>query len=281
MSSPISPSWISLAQAMQCLLTGAEPKSDAAQPHQEFTFPDKDPRFGKLLEGLLSGVVQSRGNFSRVEINWRAIEDEDTNGSIAAIWMKLRRDSSFETGRGSEYSHSDIPREAWWYEGAIWERSILWAVEPETYPNDRISGLRIIPYQPFSNERPFELEQRLCFTDVQINVPDFRSWRGPALSDEDDGTKPLNERNAGRKPTENWRSIEEWIEGELKIGTTWKSWIDLWDDISRPQEATDRDAVVKDRSSKLRKHLYKHRRDLFERLREHIERRRPKNTRDS
>jgi hypothetical protein len=118
--------------------------------------------------------------------------------------------------------------------------------------------LRIIPYQPFQIDRPFELEQLLCFTDVQINVSDFLSWRDPASTDVDSDTKPRNERNAGRKPTENWPEIVKWIEGALDDGAEWESWLDLWCDIPPRLKREKQNDEVKDPSSKLRLHLRRH-----------------------
>ena len=277
-SSESETQWMSLAQAMDCLINDLEPGPTGNQPVKNHSFPDSHELFENFLAVLSSGEISSRGKLSLVEIKRRAFdrdnsnEARDENEYIEPIRMNLRRDESFITGMGSEHGFSPVTSEYWWNSLPIWERSTLWLIDLDLHPDNRVSKLKVEKYDPFHVERPYELEQILCFTEVQVSVSSFNLWT-ESKSSNDVCTKVVNNpRRAGAKPTEDWDAWENWLEEQLNNKKQWRDWNAVWSEAYLSINGINDESTKHEKHQKLVGHLRRNNTDLLSRIKKNIER---------
>lgn len=260
--------YISLPYAVDCLLTGKLPETDAAKPSRTYSFPEKADEFEGLVLALQSGAIRSKGYFSVVDLDLPALEGEISELDVAMSCASWRIRGDIRLACGSEGEATGIPPSAWWFEGAIWERSALWIADQSEFEHrrDDIAIERLVPFFP---ERPYGFERVLCFLDVKLSIGDLEAWtRGKSRSRSAKETK--NERGAGMKPTENYEAITAHLSKLVADGKEWKTWTLVWVDVrelfKNPDALEDSDQPYK----KLVEHLKAHEHELYEALRARI-----------
>ncbi len=259
---------ISMAYAIDCQLEGRAPEPDSAKPVREHKFPERTDVFEPFILALQSGSIRSKGFFSVVDLDLPALEGDISERDVGLSCAAWRKRGDIRLGCGSETKATDIPTSAWWYEGAIWERSTLWISDQAAFESRR-NGLvieRLIPSLP---ERPYGFERTLCFLDVQLSLDDLKAWMSTKSISSASGKKP-NERGAGMKPTEDYDAITEHLKKLIAEGKEWKSWRWVWEDVRdffrNPSERDGSDQP----SKKLEQHLSAHEPEFYDTLRGRI-----------
>lgn len=223
----LEPDRISLSYVVHCLLQGKNLESDSAKKGMVYEFPDDIEFSEPLIKALQTGEIEARGTFSRVRLDYPIFEKGDSNVQLSLLSADYRSRHDVIIGIGEEAAPSDIPRSLWSYEGAIWEKSILWVVDPKALEESRGRGLKIERTAPFPPERPFDFVELTCFDGVTLNLSEALGWaNGQALRGAKKPTK--NDRNAGVKAKEDWKVIEKWLEKKIESGQIWNNWDDVW-----------------------------------------------------
>ncbi|MEM6384654.1 MAG: hypothetical protein AAF718_00315 [Pseudomonadota bacterium] len=261
--------FVSIAFAVQCLLENKSIEPDFAKPNQRFSFPNQSPIFEALIRAAMAGDIECRGCFADVRLDLPALEGDIEQEDVVQSCSAWRARGDIRLGCGQEAEFSIIPPDAWWYEGAIWEQSALWIGTQDKFENRR-KNLKVERTVPSPPDRPYDFEQILCFLEVKFRLSELKRW-ARVRSRDADYLKPLNERGAGMKPTENYAAIIAHLEELLKTSVEWVSWMDVWHDVRhlfrRPEEDEKREQPHK----KMEKYLAKHKPDLLEKVRDRIQ----------
>lgn len=258
-----------MAYTFHCLQEGIAPEPDSAKPLTDYQFPDSADFIEPLLLALQSGQVRATGYFSDVRLDRPELEGNISSNDLVSVGKDWRRRENIILGIGSESTRSDISGSAWWLEGAIWEKSMLWAADPGQFDEARRKALKIERAVPYLPERPYSFEQLVCFDGVKFSLADIEAWiegtfRVPKP------TKSKNERNAGAKPAEDWPKIEAIIQAEIENGCIWESWNDLWFCLQPLLRDPDSAKGSAQPFKKLEKRLRDHNPKLLKKLRSHI-----------
>lgn len=259
---------ISLRHAIHCLISGDVAIPEYSIPVTEYDFPTDTPEFQELLLGILDGSLATKGDLACIEINFVAEKLDAVEGDNKFIRNGLRKDNSFMKVIAAEQVLTAIPKEAWWYEGSIWERSILWVRNPDSFAPS-IKGIPKLPIKlpyredKFSESLEPELIELVCFLEVALNLSEFRQWMTIKHRPKKTGKKST--KPSGRPTSEDWEKIDGWIALKLDEGFRWPNWGELWHAI--PLELKNPDFVGSaSRSDTLRKHLAEKNRALRDRV---------------
>ena len=260
---------VSMAYTFHCLQEGIAPEPDSAKPLTDYQFPDSADFLEPLLLALQCGQVRATGRFSDVRLDRPEFEVNISSHDLVSVGKDWRRREDIILGIGSESTRSGIPSSAWWLEGAIWEKSMLWVADPGQFDDARRKSLKIERTVPYLPERPYSFEQLVCFDEVKFSLADILAWKDDTFR-VPKPAKSRNERNAGAKPAEDWPKIEEFIRAEIENGHVWESWDDLWfclqPLLNDPDSAKDSPQPFR----KLEKRLRDHSPELLEVLRSNI-----------
>ncbi|MGR3661243.1 MAG: hypothetical protein ACU0CA_08670 [Paracoccaceae bacterium] len=218
--------WISLSQAIHCMINSSSPKIEGSFPKPDYEFPEHAPEFEKLLEALKTGVINSQGYFGILELNLPAEPMGDDN-LTALIQSKLRTDAGFIRDHSVEAEHSELAIESWEYERVAWERSILIGLLPVDLTTARARKLKFQRTNDyFEYGTPFEPFQVLVHTMIELDLDQFEramlnQSRKPRTSDA----------ILGRHNTQDWEKIFAWVNAELENDPDWTKYNDVWDKI--------------------------------------------------
>ncbi|PCJ08700.1 MAG: hypothetical protein COB16_06260 [Rhodobacteraceae bacterium] len=139
----MEPDRISLSYVVHCLLESKNLESDSAEPGMDNEFPRKTEFFVPLIQTLQTGEIEARGTFSRVRLDHPQFDENTTNAQLLLLSADFRVRRDIVIGVGKEAEPSNIPSAAWWYEGAIWEKSALWVNDRVTIDESRWRDLKI------------------------------------------------------------------------------------------------------------------------------------------
>ncbi|TNE62310.1 MAG: hypothetical protein EP341_00270, partial [Sphingomonadales bacterium] len=182
-----------------------------------------------LLLALRRGDLDANGVFSRIRLDYPEFDGCTNDTQLTQLSTEFRQNEQIILGIGEESHPTDIPPTAWWFEGAIWEKSTLWVSIRDFFEEQRWRGLKIQPTVAFVPERPYEFEELICFHEITLSLDAVVRW---ADAQKLTTSKKLvrNERNAGRKSSEDWGAIEARLQQEIKDGREWRDWYEVWDD---------------------------------------------------
>ena len=218
--------WISLSQAIHCMINSTSPKIEGSFPKPDYEFPENAPEFEKLLEALKTGAICSRGYFGKFELDLPA-EPTGNDNLVSWIPSKLRSDGKFVINRTLEAEPSELVPENWYYERVVWERSILVGKLPADLTSDRARNLRFHRDNNYLEYgTPFEPFQILVHTQIELNLGQFEcaTLNKPRRHQTSDS-------KAGRNATQDWEKIFAWVNAELENDPDWSKYADVWDKI--------------------------------------------------
>lgn len=266
----MEPDRISLLNAARCLLEGKQFECDVVLPLPSGEFIEETDALTPFLLALRKGELEAKGVFSRIRLDYPELDDTANHAQLSRLSVEFRQKEQIILGIGEERHPTDIPPTAWWFEGAIWEQSILWVSIRDFFDEKQWRDLKIQPTVAFVPQRPYEFEELICFREVTLSLDDALGW-ADAHSVAALKNTTHNERKAGAKPTENWKEIEEYLEAEVSTGTIWTKWEDVWFSIQHLLRDPDASVGKNQPSQKLRKRLSDHNEPLLGRLREQIQ----------
>ncbi len=221
--------YISLAYAMQCILTAFEFETDAAKLTTQFHFPDQEQEFEELVRALMDAEISAIGNLSVVDLDLPALEGRIVSDDVLTSCRNWRRKGEIILASGTESDPARVPPESWWSDGVIWEQSTLWVNSPDQF-EDRADKLKIERNVPYLPERPYSFERTICFTDVKFELEELSAWSKSRCI----GKKPnkkANPRGAGMKPTEDYHPIESRLRELVDQDKEWQNWQQVWGDV--------------------------------------------------
>lgn len=272
----LEPDRISLLNAARCLIEDRPFESDVVLPLPASEFIEVTDVLKPLLLALGRGELEARGVFSRMRLDHPEFQDDPEIGDctidaqLTQLSTALRKNGQIILGIGEESVPTDIPPSAWWFEGAIWEKSILWVSNPEYFDEQRWRRLKIQPRVAFVPERPYEFEELICFHDVTLSLDEVVRWA------EAHNTKAAkktirNERGAGRKSAEDWQEVEKFLRNAIEHGTVWATWHDVWGEVIGMLKVVNAVVTNDQPYKKLESHLRRNNKPLLDLLRTRIQ----------
>ncbi|MEO9632153.1 MAG: hypothetical protein ABJG14_17115 [Sulfitobacter sp.] len=260
---------ISLLNAVRCLLEDKPFESDVALPLPSSEFIEATDVMKPLLSALSRGELHGEGIFARVRLDYPEFDDTTTNSELSRLSVDFRQQEQIILGIGIEREPSKIPASSWWFEGAIWEKSILWVSAQQHFDEQRWRGLKIQPTVSFLPERPYEFEELICFHEVSLPLNDVVRW-ADRMRGETSHKATHNARKAGRKSSEDWESIENHLQNEIENGKVWRDWFEVWDDIVGMMKVVNPNVTDGQPYQKLTNHLDRNNQVLLHHLRTRI-----------
>ena len=244
-------------------------ESDRPKPMMGFEFNDTEDFFEPLIDALQSGQIQAEGQLSVNVLDRPELDENYSSSAFRAIQKAFRNKPDIVVAFGSEAGATEIPSAAWWYEGVIWEKSILWIAQANLIDEQRWKSITKSKTVQFPPDRPYPQEQLKCFDDVSLSLSDTIAWANTygLISS---GTPPRNTRGAGAKPSENWPKIEEFLQAEVDKNAVWTKWDDVWFSIQHLLRAPDDKNYRPQRYRKLLSHLQRNNPDLLKKIRDCI-----------
>lgn len=221
--------YVSLAYALDCILSGREFETDAAKPETRFEFPDRHEAFESIVRAVLDGDVRPLGHLGVVELDLPTIEVDIPGGSVAEHCKYWRKSKDILVASGVEPQLLRIPPDAWWHDGVVWEYSALWAKNPFAL-EARTAALSVEQHTPFPPERPYSFERAVCFLEIKLRLQEIRDL-SIAKRMRTIAPRSPNPRNAGMKPTENYELIEVRLRELIEQDKHWLTWQYVWDDV--------------------------------------------------
>jgi hypothetical protein len=265
----VTDSRVSLAYAAHCLREGKPIESDSAKPLVDFMFAEREEFFEPLIAALQSGKIQAQGRLSINLLDRPELDYNHPASALSAIQEGFRWKPDILARFGSEKEISNIPADSWWYEGVIWEKSILWVRNRQHFATERLQAIKLSPVMPHVPDRPYTFEHLVCFDDLTLLLNDIVAWANENYRD-DHKPSPTNSRNAGRPPTQDWSQIEKHLQERVEAGGTWHSWYDVWISIPEKLRTKVENAAPENEHKKLPYHLKKHNSKLLEGLKSRI-----------
>ncbi len=266
----MEPDRISLLNIARCLIEDRPFESDVVLPFPSSDVIESTEVLKPLLLALSGGELKAEGVFSRIRLDYPEFDTCIKDAQPIQLSAEFRGKKHIILGIGGESRPTDIPSTAWWFEGAIWEKSIVWVSNPVYFDETRWRRLKIQPTVPFTPKRPYEFEELICFNEVTLSLDDVLRW-ADAHKTETSKKTIRNERGAGRKAVEDWREVEEFLRNAIEHDTVWASWHDVWGDVVGMLKVVNAKVTNDQPYKKLENHLRRNNKSLLELLRTHIQ----------
>ncbi|MEP3845554.1 MAG: hypothetical protein ABJM43_09455 [Paracoccaceae bacterium] len=229
MSSSKTTDYISLAHAMQCILSGLEFLTDATKPTIRYHFPDQDQAFEELLHALMEDKIRALGTLSVVDLDLPALEGHIDSSDLLTSCLNWRRKGEIILASGSESVSVKVPPDSWWCDGVIWEQSTLRVNDPYRF-EERADKLKVERHVPYLPERPYGFERAVCFSGLKFELEELLVWSN-SRSLARAPRKKANPRGAGMKPTEDYRPIETHLWKLVNQDQEWQNWQQVWGNV--------------------------------------------------
>lgn len=215
---------ISLAYFVDCICNerpfGPDPRNRPLRPYQ---FGDAEKLFAGIVDEFQQGRLRAFGNFAVTHIDFPDFCSdrwaEDFPVWARAVHKALREPKERTVSFGREQDDAWIPADAWWYEGAVWEKSLLWQM-PSDALEGRATNLKAVPTTPFEPRYSTSLTQVYCYDDLQLHLLEVEDWHRRGGFDQPPlattiSDKPRNPKGAGVAPKADYDAVEKFVTDKI------------------------------------------------------------------
>ncbi|UWQ46870.1 hypothetical protein [Leisingera aquaemixtae] len=265
----MEPDRISLLNVARCLIEDRPFESDVVLPLPSSKFIEITDVLKPLLLALSRGELEAKGVFSRIRLDYPELDDCIKDAQLTQLSTEFRQNEQIILGIGEESHPTDIQPAAWWFEGAIWEKSVLWVSSREQFDEQRWRRLKIQPTVASTPERPYEFGEPICFHEVTLSLDAVVRWADAHKVPPSKKTTH-NERNAGRRSFEDWGAIEARLQQEIEGGREWRDWFDVWDDVVGMMKVVNPNVTNSQPYKKLENHLRRNNEALLKQMQSRI-----------
>ena len=200
---------------------------------------DCDSLFRELIGAFQERRLKPVGVFSIVQFDFPdfcTAPGLDRFPSWAtALHRALRNPRDLTIGFGPEPQETEIPPDAWWYEGSIWEKSLLWCADEES--EMRAAGLRVRRTTPLEPRYPMAFTSITCFDDIRLDRQAAEDWRVARATGPGFALKvPRNPKGAGVAPLADYGAVADYLASRIDgaddpASLKWGKFLAVYDDV--------------------------------------------------